>query len=159
MKANKLNAMKNKSSTIKGSAALAGLEYFGIVFAIAFVLGAVRVSLLAPRVGELAAVVTEVPVILIVSWRATNAVVRKRSISQRVADRAVMGLVAFVTLMMAELMLAVIAFGKTSSEFLKEITSSRPQMIGLVGQMLYGLFPLVEANMKYASQRRNSKKS
>mmetsp|Transcript_14052 Transcript_14052/g.28336 ORF Transcript_14052/g.28336 Transcript_14052/m.28336 type:complete len:140 (+) Transcript_14052:263-682(+) len=138
---------------MKGSPVLAGLEYFAVVFAIAFVLGAFRVIILVPRVGELIGVLSETPIILTVSWKAATSIIRKRNISQRTADRAVMGSVAFGTLMVAEMMLAVVAFGKTAGEFVQDLTSSKPNIIGLLGQVLYGLFPLIEGNRKDAARR------
>ena len=45
-------------------AAVAGLVYFAIVFAVAVALGIARAALLAPWVGELAAVAIELPVVL-----------------------------------------------------------------------------------------------
>ena len=64
-----------------------------------------------------------------------------------------MGSVAFGTLMVAEMILAVVAFGKTAGEFVQDLTSSKPHIIGLVGQVLYGLFPLIEGNVKDAARR------
>ena len=55
-----------------------------------------------------------------------------------------MGSVAFGLLMMAEFLLAVQAFDKTPLEFAYELISSKPQMVGLAGQIVYALFPLVE---------------
>ena len=46
--------------------------------------------------------------------------------------------------MMAEFLLAVQAFDKTLPEFAYELISSKPQMVGLAGQIIYALFPLVE---------------
>lgn len=54
-----------------------------------------------------------------------------------------MGSVAFGLLMMAEFLLAVQAFDKTLPEFAYELISSKPQMVGLAGQIVYALFPLV----------------
>ena len=47
--------------------ALSALVYVAAVFAAAFVLGTLRVLLVAPRLGELAAVALELPVVLCLS--------------------------------------------------------------------------------------------
>ena len=49
-------------------AAWAGLAYFGIVFATGFALGTLRVLAVTPRLGENAAVLLELPIILTLSW-------------------------------------------------------------------------------------------
>ena len=46
----------------------AGALYANIVFLIGFILGTIRVLLLAPRLGETTAVIAEVPVMLAASW-------------------------------------------------------------------------------------------
>lgn len=132
---------------------LAGVTYFGIVFSIAFLFGTIRVILIVPRVGELIAVVMEMPAVLMVSWKSACWTVGKYDIAQRFTDRATMGGVAFVTLICAELSLSVVAFGKTPSEFRREQTSSTPKLLGLAGQVLYGLFPIIEGRLKHRLQR------
>jgi hypothetical protein len=127
--------------------ALAGIAYFAIVFSVAFCFGAIRVSLLVPQVGALAAVLTELPLILVVSWKAVGWSVQKFDIPPIVINRTIMGVVAFLVLMGAELTLSVVASGKTASDFVSEIVSSTPQLIGLTGQVLYGLFPIIEGRV------------
>lgn len=51
---------------------LAGLAYFAVIFAAGVALGTVPVVLLIPRIGETAAVVIELPVILTVAWIASR---------------------------------------------------------------------------------------
>ena len=54
------------------SSITAGLVYAALVFAVGFALGALRVTLIAPRLGETRAVLLEAPVMLAVSWMASN---------------------------------------------------------------------------------------
>jgi subtilisin len=46
----------------------AGAAYFAVVFMAGFMLGVLRVVVLVPRFGETAAVLAELPVILLISW-------------------------------------------------------------------------------------------
>ena len=46
----------------------AGTAYFLVVFTFAFAMGVLRVLVLVPRMGEVAAVLIEVPLVVAVSW-------------------------------------------------------------------------------------------
>jgi hypothetical protein len=124
----------------------ASVIYFAIVFGIAFVLGTFRVAIFVPLLGDLVSVCIEMPIILTISWSATEWTVRRHNISQHATDRVSMGFMAFVWLMLAELTLSVVGFGKSAGEFINELTSSPPQLLGLIGQMMYGWMPLLEAH-------------
>jgi hypothetical protein len=50
----------------------AALRYFGLIFALGFLLGTVRTLLLAPATGATAAVLIELPVMLGASWLAAR---------------------------------------------------------------------------------------
>lgn len=126
---------------------VAGLAYFAIVFGIAFIFGAIRVTILIPRVGELLGVVIECPVILAVSWLASRWSIRKFRVPPELFARLVMGITAFSLLMTAELALATVIFGKKASEFVADLISSDAQAIGFGGQVLYGLFPIIEGSI------------
>ena len=54
------------------SALKAGIFYFATVFAVGFALGTIRVLTIVPRVGEMVAIVIEVPFILAISWLASR---------------------------------------------------------------------------------------
>jgi hypothetical protein len=127
----------------------AGFIYFTIVFSIAFILGTIRVLVLVPQIGELCAVLTETPMILTVSWLTMRWIVitkqnHQPDITMVVQNRIVMGMAAFFFLMVAEWLLSVAVFNKTSPEFWKDLTSSPAKTIGLMCQVAYGLFPVME---------------
>jgi hypothetical protein len=142
------------SSTLLSAPIVAGFLYFSIVFGIAFVLGTIRVLVLVPRVGDLYAVLTETPIILTVSWMTITWIVGTKQEQQQlqqhhdttvvVQNRVVMGIAAFVFLMAAEWILSIVAFNKTSLEFWEDLTSSPAHIIGLLGQVAYGLIPVME---------------
>jgi hypothetical protein len=48
--------------------AQAGVVYFAVVFVVAFAIGVVRTLLLAPRIGDVRAVLLEAPIIIGRSW-------------------------------------------------------------------------------------------
>lgn len=122
--------------------AAAGLAYFAVVFAFAFVMGAVRVLLVAPRLGESLAVLLELPLVLAVSWWSCGVLVRRLAVAQRLADRMVMGGLAFVLLQAAEVLLATAVFGATLPGYLARFMTLAGA-VGLAGQIGFALIPLI----------------
>jgi hypothetical protein len=120
----------------------AGMVYFAVVFAAGFALGVVRVLYVIPRLGETRAVLIEVPLMLALSWWMCGAVIRHFSVPKRTADRAMMCATALVLLMLGELAVAMLAFGRSAAEFLNSLANPNGT-IGLAGQMAFVLFPLI----------------
>lgn len=128
-----------------------GVIYFAMIFALGFVLGTVRVLWLVPAIGERNAVLAELPVMLTASWFAARWLVqRHRLISLRA--RAVMGLVGFALLMLAELTLAIAAFGQSAADWLNSIFAM-PGIIGLSGQILFALMPMLVRTQRDSNPR------
>jgi hypothetical protein len=121
----------------------AACAYFAIVFVAGFALGTIRVFVLAPILGELGAVLLELPIMLAISWFACRAVIRRFAVPAGWDHRASMGAMAFVLLMLAELGLSLFAFGRPAGAFLVSLTSPSGA-IGLSGQIAFGLFPLLQ---------------
>lgn len=94
----------------------AGTAYFAILFAVGFVLGVPRVLVVVPRFGEAAAVLIELPLILLVSWIVCGWLIRVFAVVADSGPRLAMGGIAFVLLMAAELALSGIVFGRSVSE-------------------------------------------
>lgn len=117
----------------------AALAYTLPVFAMAFVLGALRVTLVAPQIGPLLAVALEVPIVLALSWAVAGRVLARWPLSQ--AQRSGMALLSFVVLMLLELLTA-FAFGQTTAQFLSAMTTPAGAL-GLAGQIGFALIPLV----------------
>jgi len=118
---------------------IAALTYWAWVFAAAFALGVVRTLWLAPRIGDLAAVACEVPLTLAISWWAARKVIERWRITAQ-ADALVLGLLAFMVLMAAELLLARVLAGQSAHEwFLALLTPAG--LLGLGGQVLFALMP------------------
>lgn len=120
----------------------AGAGYFAIVFAAGFVLGAVRVLLLEPTVGELGATLLEVPVMLLLSWVACGWILDRLRVPPARSSRLLMGGVAFGLLMAAELALSVLLFDRTGTQML-EGWQSTVGAVGLAGQLAFALIPVL----------------
>ena len=121
----------------------AGLIYFAVVFAIGFLLGAIRTLWLEPRLGELPSVLIELPVILGASWLVCARIIRVRRVPATRLARLVMGATAFILLMAAETLLSLIAFAIPPTEYLGSFRETA-RAIGLFGQLLFALFPLLQ---------------
>ncbi len=123
-----------------GRATVAGIVYFLLVFAAAFVIGAIRVTLVAPRTGPLIAVALELPITLAIAWVVARRLVRTRLPGATTAERLAMGAVAFGILMPAEAVLAVLAFGQTLGQFVAAL-GTPPGALGLAGQLGFAAIP------------------
>ncbi len=119
----------------------AGLVYFAIVFAAGFALGTLRVLVVAPHIGELPAVLAELPVLLGVSWVACGYAIRRCDAGATFDARGTMGLVAFGVLMVVEFLLANVGFGRSLAEHLSRYAGPA-EALGLAGQMVFGAMPL-----------------
>lgn len=122
------------------AAGLAGLVYFGVVFAAGFVLGGLREMVLAPRVGGLAAVALEIPVMLVLSYLVASGLVRYLAVPPGGA-RLAMGALALVLLLLAEGGLA-LTLGVPVPVYLAAFLSPRGAL-GLTAQLAFGLMPLM----------------
>lgn len=120
------------------------VSYVALIFAAAFVLGALRVTLVAPATGPLLAVALEVPLVLALSWLVAGRLLRRWPLG--LSDRLAMGALAFALLMLAELALA-LAFGQTPARFLADLATP-PGALGLVGQIGFGLIPALRRHAR-----------
>ncbi len=120
----------------------AAITYFTIVFVAAFLIGALRVTLIAPLIGAFLAVAAEVPVILFLSWFTVKPVLRRWPLTR--GERIAMGAVAFGLLMAAEWALATVGFGQTTTTFLSDMTTAHGAL-GLLGQIGFAVIPSLAA--------------
>ena len=129
-----------------GSALRAGVVYFLAVFAAGFVLGVLRTLFVAPRIGVLAAVAVELPIVLAVGWWVSARLQRGSSRTSR--DAVLMGGTAFVLLMLAEVSLSIALFGRTFAEHLSLYVDADHQL-GLAGQIACALIPMVQVRHRW----------
>ena len=117
--------------------------YFAAVFAAGFILGTIRTLLVIPRIGELPAVLLELPVILVIAWIVCGWLMRGQPLRKSEAIAA--GALAFAILMVAETALSVMLFGRTPAEYLASFTQLHG-LLGLAGQVVFATFPYVRRN-------------
>jgi hypothetical protein len=123
-------------------AAKAGIAYFVLIFLAGMILGPVRILLLEPRLGSVPAVLIELPVMLGASWVACGWLTGYFRLPAENGPRFLMGAVAFLLLMWAELGLSLFAIGGTVHEHFRTYLEAAP-FIGLLGQLAYAAFPLL----------------
>jgi hypothetical protein len=118
----------------------AGFAYFGIVFAAGFVFGTVRTLVLAPRIGAVGAVLIELPLMLAVAWFVCRWLVQLFAVGAAWTERLLMGVVAFLLLMIAVLILTIAAFGGTVPGFIAALGTPEGAL-GLAGQLAFAASP------------------
>lgn len=120
-----------------------GVAYGLAVFAVGFVLGTLRVLLIAPAVGEATAVALEVPVMLFASAAIAPRLVAWAGLPESLGARAAMGVVGFVVLMALEWALSLGLLGRTVEETLATYATAAG-ILGLAGQVGFGVVPLLQ---------------
>ena len=118
----------------------ASVVYFALVFGTGFVLGAIRVAFLVPRLGVRAAELLEMPVMLVAIIVAARYVVRRFALAANVAARLPVGLAALVMLVICELALVAV-----QGQSLPGYVESRDPVSGsvyLVMLVVFALMPL-----------------
>ena len=121
---------------------LAATAYFAIVFAGGFVLGAIRMLVLAPRIGALAAVLVEAPIMIAIAWGGCRWLLGRFAIGPAPGGRLAMGAVAFALLIVAELILAVTVFGASAVDFVAAY-GTPAGAVGLAAQLVFAAMPLL----------------
>lgn len=94
-------------------AAAAGLLYFALVFAAGAVLGVARRFAVEAGLDATAAVLIELPLMLALSWWVCRWLIARLAVPGEMTSRLLMGGLAFVLLMAAELVLTLFALGGT----------------------------------------------
>jgi hypothetical protein len=121
----------------------AGALATALVFTAGFALGTVRVLVLAPALGELAAVAIEMPLILTACWFACAFAARRLAVPPDTASRIAMGATAFALLLAAELVLATLGFGRTLAE-VAAAWATPAGALGLAGQIAFAAMPTLQ---------------
>lgn len=118
--------------------AVTGLVYFVIVFAFAFVMGIGRAILVAPRLGETAAVLIEIPILVIASWFVARHLVRDRILN--FPQLLSIGAIAFTLTMVSEALLAGLIRRQDLAQWAATLVTPLG-LIGLGGQLIFAIMP------------------
>jgi hypothetical protein len=121
----------------------AALAYLTIVFSAAFLLGTLRVLVLVPWLGEMRAILLEVPVVLGISWVTCRWVMHRYAIPEAFKSRLTVGGLAFTLLMVLEFSFAILVFKQSSTTYFAAFLTP-PGATGLIGQIGFALFPLMQ---------------
>ena len=114
----------------------AGALYANIVFLIGFILGTIRVLLLAPRLGQTTAVILEAPTILAASWFVSRWCVDRLDVAATVPAGSLMGLVTFLVLMSGDF-----GLGAVLGRSLVDRVAAYGSLAGTIGLGAQVIFP------------------
>jgi hypothetical protein len=123
-------------------AVAAALLYFAGAFLLGALLGAVRILALAPRLGETTAVLLELPLMLGACWALAGGIARRCRLGAAPGPRLLMGSLALLLLLAAEVALGALVLGKPLARILADWQAT-PGLIGLAGQVLFALLPVL----------------
>jgi hypothetical protein len=129
----------------------AGITYFVLVFGVGFVLGAIRVTLLVPRLGERTAELIEMPFMFVAIVVSARLIIWRFRLSASAMVRLGAGCLALGLLVGAEVLLAVAIQERTLGEYV----ASRDPVSGgvyLAMLVLFAVMPLVLARLPSASR-------
>lgn len=121
----------------------AGLLYAAIIFVFGVVLGTLRTMILLPLLGATAAVLIEAPLMLVLCWIVCGRVIHRLNVPPTLGARAVMGLVALLTLAALEWPMGILLFDLTLTQILLSYLTPEG-MIGLAAQIAFAAFPLLQ---------------
>lgn len=136
------------------AASRAGIVYTLGVFVFGFVLGTIRVTLVAPRLGDLMAVILEAPIVLAMSWRMSLWCSRRFNVSRDFRVRALMGTVAFLVLMLLELGVAVLVFAEILDYYFAKFVSA-PGVVGLAMQVCFAVIRWAQSHLRSETDQKS----
>jgi hypothetical protein len=124
-----------------------GFAYFAAVFAAGFALGVVRTVWIAPALGEVGAVLLELPVMIAISAAVCRALLARASGGVSPSQAWAMGVSAFLMLIAAEAATAV-GFSGTAPQALPAAFARPEALLGLAGQVVFALIPRLTLGLR-----------
>lgn len=132
--------------TIK-SALYAGTAYFLVLFALGFALGTVRILIVAPAIGEFAAILAEVPIMISAAYFLCRWILRRWHIPNDRAIRAAMTGWFLILLASFETLFGALLFGRTVADQWSAL-GAPAGMLGLTAQIFAALLPMFKSQAK-----------
>ena len=131
-------------------AILAGITYGGGMFMAGFVMGAIRQIFLAPLVGDLLAVIFEIPFMLVICWYLSKQCLLSWYLckccllwKEECTNVNTIGITSFLTLLLLETVLSMTLFNRSLDEIQEGFATTNGR-IGLVAQLLAATFPSLQ---------------
>ena len=115
--------------------------YVLTLFALGFVLGTIRVLFVVPQIGELAATIAEVPVMLTAGYFTCRWAIRRWQVPSTIAIRLAMVLWFLALLFVFEALLGATLFGRSVAEQWTAL-GSPAGLVGISAQIIAALLPL-----------------
>jgi hypothetical protein len=130
----------------------AATAYFLALFALGFILGTVRVTIMIPRFGVLASTIAEVPLMITAGYFICRWTIHNWQVSRASALRWAMAIWFLLMLIAFETLLGALLFGRSTSE--QWATLATPAgIIGMSAQVIAALFPLYIARGEETEKR------
>jgi len=145
-------ATSHQMSTLRLRTLKAGIAYFSLAFGAGFIMGAIRVPFLVPRLGERLAELIEMPFMFVVIFLAARFITQRFALPATAWVRLSTGFIALALLLAAELLLAVALQDRSLGEYI----SSRDPISGTVYLVMLALFaamPLVITRLRLGHNR------
>ena len=121
---------------------VAATDYFLALFALGFALGTLRVTVLAPRLGEFAATMAEVPVMLAAAFFTSRWAIRRWQVPHVLLIRWSMVGWFLTLLLLFETLLGTMLLGKTAAALWPAIATPAG-LLGLFAQVIAALLPVL----------------
>jgi hypothetical protein len=115
--------------------------YFLTLFTLGFFLGVIRVTIIAPRIGEFAATLAEVPVMLTAAFFLCRWAIRRWRVPRRTTTRRAMVGWFLILLVLFETLLGRLVFGLRLADQWDALTTPAG-LVGLCAQISAALFPV-----------------
>lgn len=119
--------------------ARAGLQFGLFAFGLGFALGTIRVLLMAPQLGEGAAVGLELPVMLAACWWWAGRIVRRYQPAPLSAALAI-GAIGLAVVLLGEFLVSISLFGMTPAGWLASFAKPSARL-GLLAQLSLIIMP------------------